>query len=36
MTEVGVTHINRRDEFRKKSVGKLLELVELKVIEEKF
>ena len=31
MTEIGVTHYNTKDEFRHNSVGKLLELVEMKV-----
>ena len=31
MTEVGVTHANIRDKFKHNSVGKLLELVEMKV-----
>ena len=31
MTEIGVTHYNTKDEFRHNSVGKLLELIEMKV-----
>ena len=31
MTEVGVTHVNRRDDFKHNSVGKLMPLVEQKV-----
>ena len=31
MTEIGVTHYNTEDEFRHNSVGKLLELIEMKV-----
>ena len=31
MTETGVTHVNKDDEFRYKSVGKALNLIETKV-----
>ena len=31
MTEIGITHVNKDDEFRYKSVGKALDLVETKV-----
>ena len=31
MTEVGLTHYNTKDLFRHNSVGKLLELTEMKV-----
>ena len=31
MTEVGVTHVNLDDDFRYKSVGKLMDLTEMKV-----
>ncbi|XP_052793535.1 uncharacterized protein LOC128227237 [Mya arenaria] len=33
MTEVGVTHLNGRGEFRYKSVGKLLPLTEMKIVD---
>ncbi|XP_052807546.1 uncharacterized protein LOC128241441 [Mya arenaria] len=33
MTEVGVTHLNGRDNSRYKSVGKLLPLVEMKIVD---
>lgn len=33
MTEVGVTHANIRDKFKHNSVGKLLELVEMKIVD---
>ena len=31
MTEVGITHFNQDDDCRYKSVGKLMDLVEMKV-----
>ena len=31
MTEIGVTHVNRKDDFKHNSVGKLMPLVEQKV-----
>ena len=31
MTETGVTHLNKNNEYRYKSVGKALELTETKV-----
>ncbi|XP_053374439.1 uncharacterized protein LOC128546991 [Mercenaria mercenaria] len=33
MTEVGVTHANGREDFRYKSVGKILPLVEMKIVD---
>lgn len=33
MTEVGVTHMNGKHDFRYKSVGKLLPLVEMKIVD---
>ncbi|WAQ94556.1 LUCI-like protein [Mya arenaria] len=33
MTEIGVTHLNGRGEFRYKSVGKLLPLTEMKIVD---
>ncbi|XP_053381905.1 luciferin 4-monooxygenase-like [Mercenaria mercenaria] len=33
MTEIGVTHVNGKDTFKYKSVGKLLPLVEIKIVD---
>ena len=31
MTEIGITHVNKDTEFRYKSVGKAMDLIETKV-----